>query len=560
MDWFLHGSPGKTVRVLISDREQGDTRAVLSKFNVKSIEKYIADKDESKTFKATSVKVKKPEEQEPRPGGFILESQLVVENTKTGVTQGTLVVFFAPGGGHYETVTASMGAAAAAGPQTAADFFGVAKPGEFQIISKDPVTVFADKDLNKRAKRAPIEGREAKPGGTTVQVTALELGKPKKAAQRFMAKIGDEGWIPLASLAPPTAPMFNPIAPPTVLHKVQPKRIIQRQPVQSGSAGNALQPLTAAEIPQVLVFETVQLTGGGTLLRTEAVQAAMDERASNAELSSAFDNAVRALAAMPFDAQPSAIRLQAAELIKILELQFILDPNASGLDLLPPDRARRYRDFSWQRLDYPGRNEGDPAGPNESRARAMARELSDIRPERRANRTDASVVGEGEFDRRMRRYVVDQLREVPGQEAYQLNRQALESFVRMRDAAEADGVELIIEASYRSPERARANAEGSGNSEAVGAFSSHILGLAIDFRMSHGSQQYQEITTRPMQNVVDMRQSPAHKWLFLRGAAYGWYPLQNEPWHWEYNPPGFREQFRDELNRSGTTGNRPAQN
>jgi hypothetical protein len=29
----------------------------------------------------------------------------------------------------------------------------------------------------------------------------------------------------------------------------------------------------------------------------------------------------------------------------------------------------------------------------------------------------------------------------------------------------------------------------------------------------------------------------------LRGEEFDWYPYQNEPWHWEYNPPGFREIF-----------------
>ena len=41
-----------------------------------------------------------------------------------------------------------------------------------------------------------------------------------------------------------------------------------------------------------------------------------------------------------------------------------------------------------------------------------------------------------------------------------------------------------------------------------------------------------------------MTPAPAHKWLLLRGAAFGWYPYLHEPWHWEYNPPGFREVFR----------------
>ena len=46
-----------------------------------------------------------------------------------------------------------------------------------------------------------------------------------------------------------------------------------------------------------------------------------------------------------------------------------------------------------------------------------------------------------------------------------------------------------------------------------------------------------------MAEVVRMRESPVHKWLLLRGEEFGWYPYQNEPWHWEYNPPGFREIY-----------------
>jgi hypothetical protein len=27
------------------------------------------------------------------------------------------------------------------------------------------------------------------------------------------------------------------------------------------------------------------------------------------------------------------------------------------------------------------------------------------------------------------------------------------------------------------------------------------------------------------------------------GEEFGWYPYQNEPWHWEFNPPGFRKIY-----------------
>ncbi|MEO8377509.1 MAG: hypothetical protein ABI579_07545, partial [Candidatus Sumerlaeota bacterium] len=59
-----------------------------------------------------------------------------------------------------------------------------------------------------------------------------------------------------------------------------------------------------------------------------------------------------------------------------------------------------------------------------------------------------------------------------------------------------------------------------------------------------GEFKIEEITTKPMSEVVRMRESPVHKWLFLRADQFGWYPYQNEPWHWEYNPnPEFRDLF-----------------
>jgi hypothetical protein len=234
MDWFLEGSPGKTVRVLISQAEgnRGATRSVLNKwFNVTKINEIIAKKKKNDTLKAELVGVPDPKDQKPRPGGFVLESHLVVKNTKTKGTQGTMVAFFAPGGGHYdpgsyndpsghfhpgghyETVTASMAAAAAAGPKITTDFLGEAKPGQYRVISGS-TAVFEDKDLSKPTKQAPAgRGSKAKnlflPRDTMVDVTALELEKPqsgsKQTTPRFIAKIkssGVEGFTPLTSLAP----------------------------------------------------------------------------------------------------------------------------------------------------------------------------------------------------------------------------------------------------------------------------------------------------------------------------------------------------------------------
>jgi hypothetical protein len=210
MDWLLDGSPGKTVRVLVSHAEggtaasPGNTRSILTNFlNAKKINDSIKAKKKSDDLEAVEVAVPKPEDQKPRPGGFVLESEMVVNNKKTaGVTQGTIVVFFSPGGKHYPTVGASMAAAAAAGPKTTTDFLGEAKPGKYRVIGdqdeKSPV--YVDKDLGTKARSLPRD--------TVVEVTALEMKTPAgpkdKATQPYIANIktadGKAGWMRLSNL------------------------------------------------------------------------------------------------------------------------------------------------------------------------------------------------------------------------------------------------------------------------------------------------------------------------------------------------------------------------
>ena len=66
-----------------------------------------------------------------------------------------------------------------------------------------------------------------------------------------------------------------------------------------------------------------------------------------------------------------------------------------------------------------------------------------------------------------------------------LHRHARDSFVRMREQARAEGVDLVILSGHRFPQMAQANAARARNPNAVASFSSHSLGLAIDFEMSH---------------------------------------------------------------------------
>lgn len=265
-----------------------------------------------------------------------------------------------------------------------------------------------------------------------------------------------------------------------------------------------------------------------TRLRPEYVKSALDNRAADERLNAVFERALG-------DSSEQAM----SDLIRALELKFIHDPATSTLDLLGPERGEYYRNFDWQFGDYPG----GPDGPNEQLVRNMDDELDLVRPERRANTGDVAAIVREEATEDVWQYMVDEWVTVPVQPDYMLNRHAAEAFVKMHEQAKREGVDLVILSAHRTRKRAEANAARANNPAAVASFSSHSLGLAVDFKMSAGDFQVEEISTRPMSNIVKMRESPVHKWLLLRGADFGWYPYQHEPWHWEYNPSGFREKF-----------------
>lgn len=275
---------------------------------------------------------------------------------------------------------------------------------------------------------------------------------------------------------------------------------------------------------------TAQLAGTGvTRLPENYIWATLKEREQDPVINAAFEKALA-----------SGTREARLALIQALELKFIHDPKTSGLDVLGPELSKHFREFDWQYEDFPG----GAKGPNEQFADVMVDALDLVRPERRANTTRNAVVLRAEATDAVWNYITNSWVPVPGQERWKLNRHAKDSFVRMREKARADGVDLIILSAHRYPHVAQANAARAGNPNAVASFSSHSLGLAVDFQMSHRDGfKVREVSTRPMSELVRMRESPVHKWLLLRGDEFGWYPYQNEPWHWEYNPPGFREIF-----------------
>jgi hypothetical protein len=303
--------------------------------------------------------------------------------------------------------------------------------------------------------------------------------------------------------------------------------------VFSGCATCHLPAIPIQQTPGSLIEATAQLAGThATRLPANYILASLKDHEQDSTLNAAFE---RALSENSCESK--------CALLHALELKFIHDTKTSGLDILGPELSKHFREFDWQENDFPG----GPEGPNEEFADVMVDTLDLVRPERRANSTRNAVVLRAEATDAVWNYMTNRWITVPGQERWKLNEHALKSFVKMREQAKRDGVDLIILSAHRYPEVARRNAARSGNPNAVASFSSHSLGLAIDFKMSQGDFKVDETSTRPMLEVVRMRESPVHKWLLLRGDEFGWYPYQNEPWHWEYNPPGFREIFWSEF-------------
>jgi hypothetical protein len=305
------------------------------------------------------------------------------------------------------------------------------------------------------------------------------------------------------------------------------------------------------DVPARLIEATVALghadgdpPGGRTLLRRDDIRTTLTARASNPALSGAFDASVRTISALTGPARDQAVAANASGLILMLEDAFIHDAGRSGIDLLPPTRAAHFRGIRWDRLDYPGHAEGEAAGPHEGEAEAMSAEIARLRPERRPNQGAANVVTRDEMTPARWRRITSSLEGVEGQAGHRLFGEAAHAFHLMSQMAAYDNVDLNLVDSFRPQAAAAANAATSGNPMAVASFSSHSLGLAVDLAMSVGTQRFQETTTRPMSNVAGMRASPVYKWMLLRGAEFGWFPYGHEPWHWEYNPDGFRARFR----------------
>jgi D-alanyl-D-alanine carboxypeptidase len=219
---------------------------------------------------------------------------------------------------------------------------------------------------------------------------------------------------------------------------------------------------------------------------------------------------------------------------------WILAPDRSALERLADAAARkRYLEqIDWRGVEFPG---NVPKGNVETAAMRRRWRLADqlfsamatVVPERRVPSSIA--------------YHDPAVETLPGQTQHQLFAEARDAFVRLRDAAAADGVRLIVTSSWRSRKKQAGLSQRQSNAKAVArGRSAHMYGLAVDLRLSVPGLPVAEANTRTsekMANLVRMYRSPVYKWMALRGREFGWYPYRREPWHWEYNPPGLKARF-----------------
>ena len=218
---------------------------------------------------------------------------------------------------------------------------------------------------------------------------------------------------------------------------------------------------------------------------------------------------------------------------------WVLATDRSAIELLA-DASRRTHfltEVNWQHQDFPKKGKTQTA-ETESLFNAMERVVS----ERRANSTATGI----------RYHNVDAVVvSVPGNGNTKLFPEAKDAFVRTRDAARADGVTLTILSAFRSAATQDRIKAGNKDGTAVAqGTSSHTYGLAIDLALSVPDLRISEISTASMTNMVAMYRSPVYKWMALNGRRFGWFPYRREPWHWEYNPEGFKARFE----ASGSTG------
>ena len=100
---------------------------------------------------------------------------------------------------------------------------------------------------------------------------------------------------------------------------------------------------------------------------------------------------------------------------------------------------------------------------------------------------------------------------------------AAAAWEEMRAAAAADGVELRAIDTYRSYDVQ----EGAYQAHLRGEKTANVLPPG---ESEHGNGLAVDITNGHLVGVGDRE----YTWLRTNAAQYGWFPISNESWHWEF--------------------------
>jgi hypothetical protein len=285
---------------------------------------------------------------------------------------------------------------------------------------------------------------------------------------------------------------------------------------------------------------------GPPLLRDRAADlsfaACASGSATRRQARSAASKRQRFQAESPRNAAPAAARANLPTDV----FGWILSTNRSAIELIanPAMRRRFLSEIDWKseyfrgNLDATGRPAVGRAA--EELFAAMAR----VVPERRVP-----------FTLQYRPDIANIVVPIPDEPGKKLHPEGAAAFVRMRRAAANNGIPIRLLPGPRTAWRSAADQahirKGQPNPYAAAAgIGAHMYGLAVDLALGVLGPRFREANTRvsdKMANVVRMYRSPVYKWLALYGNRFGWFPYRREPWHWEYNPPGFKQRF--EANR-----------
>ncbi|MDH4118004.1 MAG: D-alanyl-D-alanine carboxypeptidase family protein [Acidimicrobiia bacterium] len=110
-----------------------------------------------------------------------------------------------------------------------------------------------------------------------------------------------------------------------------------------------------------------------------------------------------------------------------------------------------------------------------------------------------------------------------GDRDYALIPPAADSFERMRRAAALDGIDLRVIDAYRSWEVQAA------------AYEDYLAGRKKEHVLPPGTSEHGKGMAVDFTNgAIIGRDDPEWHWLSANAREFGWHPISNESWHWEF--------------------------